>query len=193
MVIIRSLKYKKKHDLCIFIPNIFESIFLELNMGHKTLIVGTIYRPNSYPNADIDIFIQTMKDLQQLLAGENKETYLMGDMNIDLLKCSNHLKTGEYLESVFSHGFRPLITKLIRLTDHSATLIDHIYANKQNILSTSGIIINDISDHFGVFAIIKRKIYEKTKQHEILTRSFSPKNIDNFKNLLTSTYFEKCL
>ena len=78
-------------------------------MGHKTLIVGTIYRPNSYPNTDIDIFIQTVKDLQQLLAAENKETYLIGDKNIDLVKCSNHLKTGEYLESIFSHGFLPLI------------------------------------------------------------------------------------
>ena len=115
-----------------------------------------------------DIFIQTMKDLQQHLAAENKETYLIGDMNIHLLKCSNHLKTGEFLKSVFSHGFLPLTTKSTHLIDHSATLKDHIYANKQHILSTSGIIINDISDHFGVFAIIKRKIYEKTKHHEIL-------------------------
>jgi hypothetical protein len=38
--------------------------------------------------------MQTMNDLQQLLAAENKATYLMGDMNIDLLKCSNHIKTG---------------------------------------------------------------------------------------------------
>ena len=74
-----------------------------------------------------------MKDWQQPLAAENKETYLVGDMNIDLLKCSNHLKTGEYPESVFSHGFLPLITNLTHLTDHSATLIDHIYANKQDI------------------------------------------------------------
>ena len=77
------LKYTKIHDLCICIPNIFKSIFLELNMGYKKLIVGMIYRPNSYRIADIDIFIQTMKELQQLLAAKNKETYLMGDMNID--------------------------------------------------------------------------------------------------------------
>ena len=71
-----------------------------------------------------------MKDLEQPLAAENKETYLMEDMNIDLLKYSNHLKTGEYLESLFSYGFLPLITKPTRLTYHSATLINHIYANK---------------------------------------------------------------
>jgi len=60
-----TLKYKKRHDLCIFIPNIFEPILLELNI---------VYRPNSYPNADLDIFIQTMNDLKQLLAAENKDT-----------------------------------------------------------------------------------------------------------------------
>ena len=57
-------------------------------------------------------------------------------------------------------------------------------------ISISGIIINDTSDHFAVFAIIIRKIYEKIKQHKILTRSFSSKNKDNFNNLLTSTDFE---
>ena len=29
------LKYQNRHDLCIIMPNIFELIFLELNMGHK--------------------------------------------------------------------------------------------------------------------------------------------------------------
>ena len=103
-------------------------------------------------------------------------------MNIDLLKCSNHLKTGEYLESLFSHGFLPLITKPTRLTDHSATLIDHIYVNKQDIYMRYY-----YKRYFGSFwCIIKRKIYfKKNKQ-----RLFSPINIDNFNNLLTSIDFE---
>ena len=102
------------------------------------------------------------------MAAEKKETYLVGDMNIDLLKCSNHLKTGEYLESLFSHGFLPLITKPTRLTDHSTTLIDHIYANKKDIVSTSGITLNYISNNFGVFAIIKRKILNNLKTDTII-------------------------
>jgi hypothetical protein len=57
-------------------------------------------------------------------------------------------------------------------------------------ISILGIIINDTSDHFAVFAIIKRKIYEKHKQNEIVIQLFSLRNIDNFNNLLTSTDFE---
>ena len=94
-------KYKIRHDLSLFIPHVFESIFIELTFRGKQVIIGNIYRPNTYPQADIDIFINTMNDLQQLLAAEHKESYIMGDMNLDLLKFSNHQKTADYLENIF--------------------------------------------------------------------------------------------
>ena len=97
-----------------------------------------------------------MNGLLELLAGENKEIYIMGDMNIDLLKLNEHWKTGEYVENIFTHGFIPLITKPTRITDHSATLIDHIYTNRTDTNMTSGIIMTDISDHFGIFTCFGR-------------------------------------
>ena len=58
-----TIKYDLKPDLCVFIPNVFESRFVELHLGNRNVIVGTIYRPNSFPTADIDIFSQTMNEL----------------------------------------------------------------------------------------------------------------------------------
>ena len=106
-------------------------------------------------------------------------------MNIDLLKCSNHLKTGEYPESVFSHGFLPLITNLTHLTDHSATLIDHIYANKQDIY-----IRYYYKRYFGSFCCVRDHKTENIKQPENWHDHFHLKNIENFSNLLISTNFE---
>ena len=83
----------------------------------------------------------------------------MGELKIDLLKWSNHLKTGELPTLINNHT---------RLTDHSTTLIDHIYANKKDIVSTSGITLNYISNNFGVFAIIKRKILNNLKTDTII-------------------------
>jgi len=123
-------KYKQRQDLSIFIPNIFESIFIEIIIDRKNIIVGTVYRPNSYPKADIDVFMHTMNELQHLLGCEHKEVYIMGDMNIDLLNFTSHKKTGEYLENILTQGFLPLITKPSRICSHSSTLIDHIYTNK---------------------------------------------------------------
>jgi len=180
----KKFKFKHRPDLSIFIPNVFESIFIEILLDRKNIVIGTVYRPNSYPNADINIFIHTMNELQYLLANENKEIFIMGDMNIDLLKFSSHEKTGDYLENVFSQGFLPLITKPTRITLHSATLIDHIYTNKTDVHATSGIVVTDVSDHFGVFAIITRPKHADNTQNKKMFRSYSEANINNFNNIL---------
>lgn len=49
----------------------------------------------------------------------------------------------------------PLITRPTRITTHSATLIDNIFTNGIDEKITSGIIINDTSDHLPVFAAIQ--------------------------------------
>ena len=54
---------------------------------------------------------------------------------------------------LYSNNFLPLITKPTRLTDHSSTLIDHIYTNAPIQNTTSGIALADISDHLPVFCI----------------------------------------
>ena len=80
----------------------FESIFVEITSHNgKNLVIGTIYRPNTYPKADLDIFTHTINELMESLAKENKEIYIMGDMNIDLLKYNEHAKTDEYLNNIF--------------------------------------------------------------------------------------------
>ena len=185
-----KLQYKIRPDISIFIPNIFESIFIELIFGKKSIIVGTVYRPNSYPMADLDVFVHNMYDIQNLLNYEKKDVYIMGDINIDLLKFKEHKNTGEYVDNIFSHGFLPLITKPTRLGPHSATLIDHIYTNKQNIDAISGIVITDISDHFGIFSSIKYSKINQNNTNKIKTvRSLSQININKFNNLLQQSDF----
>ena len=91
----------------------------------KSVIIGVLYRPNTQPLADIDLFNETA-EITSNLAKENKETYIMRDFNMDLLKFRTHEKTNDLLELMIVKGYLPLITKPTRVTDHSATLIDHI-------------------------------------------------------------------
>ena len=180
-------KYKQRQDLSIFMPNIFESIFIEIIIDRKNIIVGTVYRPNSYPKADIDVFMHTMNELQHLLGCEHKEVYIMGDMNIDLLNFTSHKKTGEYLENILAQGFLPLITKPSIICSHSSTLIDHIYTNKTDLNAVSGIVITDVSDHLGVFSIIQLMHSNNENISRIkLSRSYSQANIATFKDKLGS-------
>ena len=59
----------------------------------------------------------------------------------------------------------PVITKPTRITDHTKTLIDHIYTNTPIDQVVSGIGLFDISDHLPVFCIlrmsIKREYYKR--------------------------------
>jgi len=179
-------QYKIRQDLSIFIPHVFESIFVEIQTGNKNVIVGTVYRPNTYPKADLDIFSHNMHELQQLLGNEKKSVYIMGDMNVDLLKCSDHAKTGEYLDNLFTQGFIPLILKPTRITPHCRTLIDHIYTNTYEHNMTSGIIISDVSDHLGIFTIItKQSKVNKANNTHTPYRNFSQTNINNFNEELS--------
>ena len=61
----------------------------------------------------------------------------MCDFNLDLLHYNQHTSTQEFMDSLFSHMFIPLIMRPTRLTAHSVTLIDNIFTNffSQSILS----------------------------------------------------------
>ena len=153
-----SINFKVRHDLSVFIPHVFESLFVEINMNsNMKSIVGIIYRPNTQPRADVDIFSSTLFDLMAIINLEKKKCVMMGDLNIDLIKFKLHDKTYEYIENIFAHGYMPMIHRPTRLTHSSATLIDHIYTNDIAHPTSSGIIITDVADHFGVFHIIKNK------------------------------------
>ena len=128
------------------IPHVIESLFFEIQINErKTIIVGVVYRPNTQPPANIDIFMHRIIEIQSIIKEEEKIAYLMGDFNIDLLKVNLHAKTNEFVNDVISQGFLPEITRPTRITPHSATLIDHIYSNDNMPTSQndiSGIIIN---------------------------------------------------
>ena len=47
-------------------------------------------------------------------------------MNLDLLRYDDNAHVQKLSEIVMSNGFLPVISRPTRVTDHSATLIDHI-------------------------------------------------------------------
>ena len=153
------MSYCRRDDLSIFIPHVIETLFIEVKLNEtKSVILGVIYRPNTQPRADIDVFTTKLADITAKINNENKESYIMGDFTIDLLKFQRHDKTKYFIESMLTTGYLPVITKPTRITDHSATLLDHIYSNSKSLNYQSGIIITDVADHFGTFYVSRKKI-----------------------------------
>ena len=146
-----SLVYSERTDLSDLLPSA-ESVFAELTVNKKRVIVGEIYRP---PSGNSTLFIEQFEALLSVVERERATCYLMGDMNINLMMCDTDRVAMDFLNCNCRHAFFPLINRPTRLP--SATLIDHIYTNAYECLSggrfTSGVLLLDLSDHLPVFHI----------------------------------------
>ena len=84
---------------------------------------------------------------------------------------NEHIETNEFLESLASNSFIPLVLQPTRITSHSNTLVDNIFSNVIDPDIILGNLTATISDHLPQFAIIpnmfgnisgnKSNIYER--------------------------------
>ena len=122
---------------------------------------------------------------------KSKNCIIVGDLNIDLMKHETHYNTGEFLNTMLSHGFMPTILLPTRVTNHSCTLIDHIFyyskTFKNNFLT--GNLFTDISDHFANFLLLdsNKKFYPKERPN---VRIFGDENKEKFRSILSEMNWE---
>ena len=143
MYIKDTLKFIKRPDLEIMMEGV-ETCFIELpriKLSH--VIVGCIYR---HPHSDRKDFKENLREKLEYLNRQGYEVYTTSDINQDFFQYSTDKPTSDYLDMLLNLGYMPVITKATRITDHSATLIDHIYTNAPQKAFTSGICLADISD-----------------------------------------------
>ena len=145
----KTLNFKMQKNMSMVIDDVMESITIELCINNKrNVIVSCVYRT---PGSNVDIFNEHLEIMIRKVSNPNKSMFLCGDFNLDLL----NLPTKRFIDMMFSLGMFPLISKPSRITDVSATLIDNIFTNELTYTITSGLLINDISDHLPVFAICR--------------------------------------
>ena len=105
----------------------FESTWVEIkNKKSKNILVGCIYR---HPHNNFKEFFQYLDETLSKLVKENKELYLCGDFNFDLLKTNIDHYTLHFFNLLCCYGFMPHILQPTRVTENSATVIDNIFSN----------------------------------------------------------------
>ena len=62
-----------------------------------------------------------------------------------------------YLEFCFTHSFEKTIPRPTRVSDRTATIIDHILTNSPDKVSQSGVIDLGLSDH-DLYLLLKKDI-----------------------------------
>ena len=69
----------------------------------------------------------------------------------------NDKRSNDFLNLMSSYSFSPMISKATRIQKQTETLLDNIFVNKLALYHSSGIIVDDLSDHLPVFMTLKIK------------------------------------
>ena len=158
-----------------------ETIFVEISMKPKNLIIGQIYRR---PKSNMKMFFDKFKEILDKISLENKTCILSGDFNLNLLKL-NDKDVLNLIATLNSKFYFSSITKPTRVTNTSATLIDHIWTNNFSSVQKSTIIYDNTSDHFPACTLFNYDFKkEPNKKTTIEYRDFSEANISRFRNHL---------
>ena len=110
---------------------VFESLFLEITINNKRTYIGVIYRaPTDVRYNEVEAahttFIQTLRNVLQKPTRFGLQCIIMGNFNYDTLEFGNNYGN-DYKDLLFEHSFYSLINRPTRITDNSATCIDHMW------------------------------------------------------------------
>ena len=122
-----------------------ESLFITISNTVEPIIVGILYRP---PSGSVKDFLIEWESILKYLPKTN--VHIMGDMNIDLLKCNP-----EYETTFYSYNFIPTVSGATHQKPGcSPSLIDNIFVNSTQNLVNSGIFDNNVSHHSPIFCFM---------------------------------------
>ena len=165
----------------------YESLFIETVMHDHKVVIGVIYKP---PESTTDTFVAHFSDVLGIISKERKQCILMGDFNLDLIKVDNNNQTKDFVHSLYTNAFYPTISKPTRVTEHSATLLDNIITNITGYCIKSGVLYNDISDHFPVFNLLQINSKISKKYEYIFKRMNTVNNIEKLNTELKNANWD---
>ena len=174
------LSHKCRNNLNIYKNNELESTFIEIiNPIYSNIVVEVIYRHPSLNLADFNC--NYLNKLLENISKEQISTFLLTVFNVNLLNYHEHNQTNEYLDSLNSNSFIPLILQPTRITRHSNTVIDNIFSNviEPGIISCN--LTATISDHLLQLAIILNIFGNISgNKYNIYERGWSKLDPENF-------------
>lgn len=152
----KQLPYTRRTDIEISVAKC-ESVWIELEpvstINNKKSVFASIYRS---PSSDAADFCNALAVVLDKLTFENKNVFVMGDININLLDSSNRVCI-DYISCFSSFGLHSLINVPTRRVNDSISLLDHILSNFDEHIY-SGALDCDISDHLAVFFYLTKSV-----------------------------------
>lgn len=175
------IKFIECNSLNINVDSV-ENLWIEITTEGTPLVIGVVYRHPVYTNKAIDHFGNELNSIFHTLNLRKCKFYLVGDMNINLLPNNKSNEINNYIDSLISSSVKCIINKPTRVTTTSKTLLDHIYTNitLSGPNPHSGILMCDVSDHFGIFVVIPKIMPKTKKKKHFFIRDFKSFDINIF-------------
>ena len=165
---------------------------------NKTKIIANIYRsPNRSTENFIKLLDGTMRNLER---HSRKHIVAAGDFNVNLLRHDNDIHCQNLVETMAKYGFVQIAARPTRITDHSATLIDHVYTNDIHNTLSCNVLTVDISDHLATLTTVslgnishaRPKFTNNPNVNEATeTRTFNEANNAVFEQLIHQESWEE--
>ena len=159
----------------------------------KTVIVGNVYRsPSNSTQKFLDLYEHI---LQKLDKHKTKQVIISGDFNIDLIKHETDTFSQNLLDLTTKYGLAQTISRPTRITDTSATLIDHVYTNMISKVVTTSVITLDLTDHLATSITVSLDAnFDSTKWNKI-GRIYSKENRNEYRifNVANSEKFTELI
>ena len=129
LYIANGLNYKHRVDLEDKWLDTVETIWIELRLTSKLILVCLIYFPPKYNQIFTTEWINSMVEHISLAFSENKQIILMGDLNIDFQSDRQYKKSVKtaWQDLVSNYNLNQIVQKPTRVTEQTQSLIDHIF------------------------------------------------------------------
>ena len=179
LYIANHLSYKCCNDLNIYKRVNWNLLLLKLSIRENQILLWIIYR---HPSMDLNDFnCNYLNKLLENISKEQKSVFLLVNLNVNLLNYNEPNQRNEFLDSLASNSFIPLILQTTRRTSHSNTLIDNIFSNVIDPDIISSNLTATISDHLAQFSIIPNMFGNiPSNKSNIYERDWSKFDRENF-------------
>ena len=166
------------NDRILYPEMLFEPLILQLRLKPKNVYVVVLYSP---PSGSKSAFMDLSEQQLEKLPARSHPFFLLRDFNIDLYDMNSNTPM-DFLQICMSYGLFPIINICTCVTALTLKLLDNIFFFNLNFLDP-GVIVIDVSDHFGILAGFKLGI--PRKQCSRFKRSAFPvlnqNNFEKFK------------
>jgi len=186
MFINSNLNYSILSEFSFQTPFI-DILTIKITFPNRTnILVCNIYRHHSI---SIKTFIEKLQPLLEKFNLTKMSVIIVGDFNINLFNTTS-CQIKDFNETMVINNFFQGVKSATRITQNTATLIDHVYYKNFEFGNvTTGTLLTDISDHLSTFFILKgNKLLVKNER--ITNRIYSENNLNKFSVKLPSTILE---